>query len=199
VTPAISLGLAAVYTLSFVGKRGERQRVEDYLRPVAGHLTRVLARLVLIVEGVLCLAFLAATVIVPAASWLAMASILFVMSATAFHAGLLARRQSARCRCFGELRSADAAVDDAWRPALLWLRNGAIVLLSAALLDANPALPVGLVAGVAVIIASGLLTSIIGEHVRIWQSVHPLMHAYARQVTELQAQSWWVNGHPRAL
>src|SRR5205823_3654278 len=54
-------------------------------------------------------------------------------AATSFHAVLLARSRSTRCRCFGRLSSLRERSERAWEPAIVGLRNGTLVVASSSL------------------------------------------------------------------
>lgn len=194
-----ALFLSVVYVLSSVGKLRSATRLESYLGPIAGRGSRLVARLVLICESTLAVA-LAASIVVDGLSPLAGGtSAAFLLLASAFHALLLSQGRPAQCHCFGDLPTTHRNVDAAWRPALFALRNAVLVAASATVAGLSPATAVATGGLVALAVAAGLLASIVRERRNLRREVHPLTTRLAPEIMNLQAHTWWVNGHPRAF
>lgn len=194
-----ALLLSVVYALSSFGKLRSATGLEAYLVPVAGRRSRLLARLVLLTEWILAAALAVSIVVNGLSPWAGGASAAFLLVASAFHALLLSQGRPAQCHCFGDLPSTPKHVDAAWRPALFALRNAVLVAASATVAGLPGGAVVATSSLVAPTIAGGLLASIARERLNLRREVHPLTTRLAPEFMNLQAHTWWVNGHPRAF
>lgn len=191
------LVLVALYSWAVISKVRHMATFEDYLRPTLGHSSGLLARATLVAEGLIIAAIVTSFGLPPLVTGAAIASALFLILVSAVYAGLLMQGASAGCQCFGRHPvKSDVRVE--WRPALLALRNWALIALSLSLVldvSARTAYLGGITA--VALVAVGLVGGCVRERRRLRLTVHPLTSAYATEMKYLQAHSWWVNGRPR--
>lgn len=193
----LALGLAAIYASASVGKFRASKGFEEYLRPFAGQYSRKLAAVVIGLEVMLSVGLAGGGLDRSVASIAGVASAVFLVTATAFHAMLLADSRPARCNCFGDRVYSTDRVAPAWRPALFALRNGVLVSISIAVAGGSfPAIALVL-ALVGVMIAGALLLSVHRERMLLATEPHPLTSVFAPTMATLQAHGWWLNGRPR--
>lgn len=193
----LSLLLGVVFAASALAKLAEPKAFEDYLWPLARARSKPLARAAVTVEAALAVVLAIAAIEASARTWAAIASAGFLLVATCWHAVVLARTDLADCRCFGRLAEPAARVDRAWQPALLALRNAALLALSVAIGGGTPALALAAVASVALAIAVGLALSARRYRATLASERHPDVDSYAPTMRVLAAHTWWLEGRPR--
>jgi hypothetical protein len=192
-----AFALATVYLVASIGKVADRVAVEEYVRPLVGRASPVLAATVVGFELSLG-AGLIAVIVDPAVAALAgSASAAFVVAAAGFQAALLVRTESTYCRCLGRLSAATDRVDAAWQPAIFGARNGALAATSMVVSGAPLAGVLAAPAAVAIVLLVGLLESFRRQRYLLRTDLHPLRAVLAPTMATLQAHGWWVNGHPR--
>lgn len=200
-TTALSLAIGVTYAVAFGTKARGRTAFARYLAPVLGTRAERAASVALAAESALALGFGVAGIgMGNPLTWAGIASAVFVYAATCVYSALLVAGNSARCRCFGVSPSTRLFNSDAqWAAAVVALRNAALVAASllAVRIDLLPS--IALAAGPATIVLAALCASIAREHRLILAAEHPLASEWAPLAAELQAHTWWVNGHPRAF
>lgn len=195
---AVALVLAAVYAAAVIAKRQSRRRFADYVRPLTRHGTALYVTTVVLELALVMLLCSAAAA--PSTRGIAGdLSIAFLLTATATHAALLARRAPTTCHCFGRISASSRRLDPAWQPALFALRNGTLAALSLVLAHASPGEIGAAAMAIAALVALGLLAGIMRERALMRRDTHPTAELYGPGMRTLMAHIWWVDGHPRAF
>jgi hypothetical protein len=192
----LAVALAAVYILAIIGKIRDPHALQEYVQPLAGHFSRILVKVTLVIELTLAAGLLAAVMENSVAKAAGVTSAVFLVTATVFHAMLLARSRLTRCHCFGRLSFPDQ-VDAAWEPVIVGLRNGGLVGASAIIAGLSLDGVVIATAVVGFVLILGLLESVRRQRLLLHATSHPLRAVLGPTMATLQAHSWWVEGRPR--
>ena len=196
---AAAVALLAVFGFAAASKARSRDEFAEYLGPpLVGRLAELTVAAVLVAEGMaFIICALAVALKAPFTTLCGICTTAFVISVTAGYGGLLATGSAPACHCFSQRRDPKETPTDVVAPAIVALRNAAIVGLGLAVW--GPPIPVTLSAlGLpALLTAVALVASIRRERGQLGQLDNAKVRALTPQIGRLQAHTWWLDGFPK--
>lgn len=186
------IALALVFVAAVVGKGRYFMQFVDYLRPILGHRSKLLAIGALVLEAAIAPTIVLAET-APVASIVAIAFLVIATSLVAFR---LSVDSQTACACWGAAKPpqyGDLGYADMLRPAWYGLRNGALcfVLWLVTRKDPNIAVGLALVCGCVAVMLAGLAASIVHERAKLSLAEHPRRDDFAPYLAPLIALSWY--------
>ncbi len=186
------IAFALLFAAAAVGKARYFAQFVEYLRPIFGGRSKLIALSTLLFEG----AIAATIVFAAAARTVGFIAIGFLVMATALIASRLSVDGQTACACWGAARLplyGDLGYADILRPAWYGLRNGVLCFVVWVVTRKDPSAVTGLVfvCGCVGVMLVGLAAAIVHERGKLKWSEHPRRDDFAPYLAPLIALSWY--------